>query len=122
MKLKVNANNEYAFTPDIGDNRKLPDGERFVVMLRRLNQTLHSGKWSAFGMDGTVSVDLKTKIRDHIIELKRPPVIDDGATQKELTVEMLLSDRYSELDDLVNQILAEINSMAPRRLNVDPKK
>lgn len=122
MKIKVSAKNRYDFIPDIGDNLKLPDNEKFVIVLTRLNQVLNSGKWSHFGADGSVSVNLKQKMIDHIIEFKRPPLIDDGVSQKELTVEMLLSDRYPELSDLVNQILGEINANTGRKPEIETKK
>jgi hypothetical protein len=112
MKLKVNAENRYNFIPDIADNRKLPESERFVVVLRRLNATLNSGKWASYETEGGVSINMVHKIKDHIIEFKNPPMLDDGSSQFLLTPEILLSEKYGALNDLIDQIVDEINKIS----------
>jgi hypothetical protein len=123
MKLKVSAKNEYKFVPEIGGNRNAPESEKFVVIMRRLNQTLNNARWTSFGKNGEVYVDIRKTISDHIVRLINPPLLQTSeGNEIELTIDILLSDTYPELDQLIEQIAAEVNRLAVTRETKDVKK
>ncbi len=123
MKLKVSSSNEYKFYPSISGNRELPEGERFTVVLRRINQTLATGKWTLYNSKGGVSLDVSSKIRDHIVRFKNPPIIQiDGKEERELTVDDLLSDKFPELSDIIDEVVNEINDISMTKIDARETK
>jgi hypothetical protein len=123
IKLKVNANNEYRFIPDIGDNLKLPDSDKFVVVLKRMSIALNASNWIHYKSDGSMEPDIRAKLRDHIIRFENPLLLDDGGKQIDLTIDILLSDKYTALDDLLGQIIDKINEISSKgRTGIEIKK
>ncbi len=115
MRIKVNADNEYSFTPDIFENMKVPESERFKIVFRKLNQTLCSDRWISYTMDGKkeMLINMRGKIRDHFVRLVNPPTLQiDGKTEKEMDIDDILSERYTELSDLVSQMITFIGTLS----------
>lgn len=123
MKLKVSSSNEYKFYPSIGGNRSLPEGERFAVILRRINQTLATGKWTMYNGKGSVSLDIASKIKDHIVRLVNPPtILIDGKEERELTIDDLIADKFPELSDVIDEIVNEINDLSAVKVDARETK
>jgi len=115
MKINVNSQNNYKFYPDISDNLNLSEDKRFVVIVRKVNQTLSSGKWTHYGRTENeidMEIDLRAKVKNQIVRIENPPLLKiDGKTEKELTVDILLSDDYSELFPIVSQLIEFLNKI-----------
>lgn len=113
MKITVSTKNEFPFHPDIADNLKMDSKDQFTVVLRKLNDTLHSRKWATFKRDGEFDIDLQKKIKAHIVELINPPILapKDGSKEIELTIDILIDSDYPELFNLTHQIIDEINRL-----------
>jgi hypothetical protein len=123
MKIAVSSINEYCLTPDIGNNLKEPKEKQFKIFLKKINSTLMSGKWAHFEKDGEFQINLKSKIKEHIIRIENAPMldVDGGKKQEEMTVDIMMSDKYSELFGLQNQIVEFIGKLE-REGTVETKK
>jgi hypothetical protein len=128
LKLKVSGKNEFPFYPDVeldkGQNLELPEKDRFTVVLKKLSRTIHGDEWSTYDKDGIIqSVDVVKCIEMHFVEFINEPdiEIESIGKVKKLTLKMLLSDDYPELDFLVDMILKQINEINMRE-EVDLKK
>lgn len=108
MKIAVSSKNEFKVIPDIADNLELPEGEQFVVVMRKLSQ-LQSGEWSTVNADNEVNVDIKKKLAMAIVRLENAPTIDiDGVEQTELTKDILIDSTYPELYGLQMLLISEV--------------
>jgi len=115
MKIKVNAANEYSFTPDVFNNMKLPEVEQFKIVFRKLNQTLCSDRWVSYSMGrkNEMIINMREKVRDHIVRFVNPPTLQiDGKEEKVMDIDDLLSEKYPELSDLVSQIVSFIATLS----------
>ena len=105
MRISISSQNEYAFTPDVFGNLELPDDEQFQIICRRVDNTLYADRWSSFNFSGELVINPREKIRSHIVKFVNAPMLSvDGKTEKELTIDELLSGKYIELSDLVAQL------------------
>jgi hypothetical protein len=116
MRIKVNVSNEYTFTPDIFENMKQAEAERFKIVFKKLNQTLCSDRWISYTLDGSkkeMLINMRDKIRDHFVRIINPPTIQvDGKTEHEMTLDDILSEKYPELSELVSQIISFIGTLS----------
>ena len=112
MKLQVNSTNEFTFCPDVSDNLQKPEGERFAIILKKVNRTLQSNKWASFDAEGGININMAEKIRAQIVKLVRPPILlIDGKEEREMTVDDLLGDTFPALFPIVEQLVEEINKL-----------
>lgn len=114
MILKVTGNNERIYTPDLGDNLKQDIEKQFSIKVRKLSLSVHSDKWTK-GLTGSdesgITIDLKKYIKEHVIGLINPPILQDGKNEIELDMELLFSDKYEELYVVIEDLLAYIQDM-----------
>ena len=107
MKIAVSTKNEYPFYPDIENNLELPVKDRFAIVCRKINQAMTSGSWSNYTEDGELIIDIKSKLRQHIVRIDNAPVlnIDDGADTREMTIDDLLGSDFPELYDIATELM-----------------
>jgi len=107
ITINVLTNNEVMFVPKLWGNEKLPFQQQFKVYLRRRDQMLRFNNWIA---DGKFS--LSEKLKDCIVKFENPPMlVNEKKENIELTVEILVSEKYKGLDDLILAITERINEM-----------
>jgi hypothetical protein len=104
MNISISGKNEVYFYPKIENNLELAEKDRFCIVLRKLNRTMHADKWARYS-EGDVQISLLKRIQAHMIRLINPPTLqlEDG-TEKALTIENLLNEEYSELFSLLVEI------------------
>ena len=119
MKISVSSTNEIPFTPDIYGNMDLDEKDRFTIIFRKLNSALNTGTWAKFESDGSMNIDLKSKIKSQIVRIDNPPaLVTEKGKEIELTVDILLSDDFSELYEIVSQVVEAINDIEAGGLNI----
>lgn len=113
MKITVSSKNEFEFYPDIAGNLELEPSKRFTIIVRKLNNVLHSSRWASVDTDGHVDVNLSNRVKEHIVRLVNPPMldIDGGKSERELAVDDLINPEFSELFDIVEQLVYFINQL-----------
>lgn len=108
MTIEINSKNEYTVFPDVQDNLKKPEKERFAVVLHRIGRYKMNN--AALRRDG-VGEDGKPKfhydsvdfLRASIKRLVNAPMLqDEGGDLHEMTVEDLLA--VPELDGIAIQV------------------
>lgn len=98
MEIKINKTNRFNFYPDVQNNLDLPEKDRFCIVVKKLNTTMHYGKWSTPGDDGKTNVDMGKYYKEHIVELINAPTINiDGKEKRALTADDFLGDEMKEL-------------------------
>ena len=122
MRINVNSSNTFKFYPDIEGNLSLPEDKRFTIVVKKVNQSLTSGKWTKFSEGGNVEIDMRAKVKNQIVRLENPPLLRvDNKTEKELTIDVLLGDEFSELYPIVIQLIEFMNKME-REGGIETKK
>ena len=116
MEIKVSLNNEFEFIPDIENNRELD--APWTIVIKRVNRSLSAGQWASLTDDGQVAVSIAAKIKTHIVEMKNSPILVNGDMREELTVDVLLSDKYKELYDVVDQLHVFISDLESDSLDI----
>jgi hypothetical protein len=120
MKLVVSSKNEFNFIPDIANNKDIADKDKFIVVMRKVNRSLDSDKWTTFDKEGSFDISYRDKLKAYIVKFVNPPILSiDGVEEKELTVDMLLNSSYPELDILIDQLVDKMNDLD---LGIDIKK
>jgi hypothetical protein len=106
MKISVSSKNEFKFYPDVWGNMDLEEKERFAVVVKKISRALGVSKWTKFDTDGNIEVDLDGRIKSQIVKLINAPLleIDGGKKSEVLTIDILYSGLYTQLDPLLSQI------------------
>jgi len=117
MEILINAKNEYDFIPDIFGNGNLPDGQKFKIVMQKVNGTLHSGEWSSFDKDGNLLIQLHKKLKKHIVSFINPPKLRIGGIVRDLTIDDIIDEKFPELYELVNLLVEEMNRLDSERID-----
>ena len=113
MILKVSSQNEFRFYPDISNNMELPENERFTVVLKRLNNVLNAKVWTSYTKEGGIEIDILKKYKKHIVKIENAPLLQmESGEQRELTIDDLFNEEFTELEIILNQIVDEINRLS----------
>jgi hypothetical protein len=123
MKISVNSKNEFKFVPDIFNNLELDSKDQFVIVFKKLS-ALDENNYTIYNKeDGKVRIDLRERIKASIVRLENPPTleIDDGESEVELTVDILLSGKYNALFALEDMLIMEIKKL-DEETNLNVKK
>jgi len=115
MKLSVNSKNEYYFYPDVADNLEKEEKERFTIVVKKINPALIGTDVYIYNDNNEfVGVNNAIRLKSHVKELRNPPILQvDGVEERELTIEDLFSDNYTELYSIVlelNMFIHKLNT------------
>jgi len=127
MIIDVKARNERIFIPEFGGNQKLDPQTQFKIKVKKLNQTIYSNRWSTMtnnnDNDIEISIDYIDRVKAHVIGFVNPPMLQITETeQKELTIDILLSDDYEVLFPIVEELHYFINDLYDEEDETETKK
>lgn len=108
MEIQISNKNEFKFSPNIGDNRKLPEDKQFKLIYKKLNNRLHSSGWTSFDKDGKFKYDLFEKAGVHLIEIENPITLNFAGNKVPVTIDHLTNGKHYELYDIIDQFIDEI--------------
>lgn len=122
MKLTVSSKNEFTIIPDIADNLEKPSEEQFKIIFKKLSG-LSDNAWTKIdSKTQSISVELGLKYKQQIIRIENPPILSiDGEIEEELTIDIMLSDKYPELFELQSIIIKEITAIEEKK-GIEAKK
>jgi len=106
MKLNVSSKNEFYFYPDVADNLKLEEKDRFTIVVKKVSAALSGTDWFKYDEDDKyLGVDNKAKIKSQIKEIRNAPILlVDGDKEKELTIDDLMDGIYPELFEIITEL------------------
>jgi dissimilatory sulfite reductase (desulfoviridin) alpha/beta subunit len=121
MDINVSTNPDVIFYPDFENNLELPESQRFGVVLKKINQELHSHKWVYQNDKGERDLDWRLWAKAHVLRLVNPPgLIIDGKNKRLMTINDIFGDEFLGLVDIAEQINKKIIDM--RYEDLDTKK
>ncbi|MCP3679337.1 MAG: hypothetical protein GY782_03350 [Gammaproteobacteria bacterium] len=123
MKLSVSSTNEHYYYPDIENNLKLEEKDRFAIVVKRVNPTLSGSEWVVINDKGEVAgIDNRKRIKSQIKKLVNAPVLDIEGKEREMTIDDLLSDSYPIFYDVVTDLNIFMGKLDEKGGEVETKK
>jgi hypothetical protein len=113
MQLQVSSKNEFKHYPDVENNLELPENERFAIVFKMLNLTLHAKQWTKYNEDGSYKdIDTLLLYKTHTMRIDNPPdLLDENGETHLLTVDLLFSEQYPELNEILGDYIDAINQV-----------
>lgn len=111
MRLTISTKNEFCYVPDIADNLKLPDGQKFKIIVRKINHAI--APVEIRDDDGNIKpIDMKDRVRRHIVRLENPPELSiDGKLTRQMEIDDLFNEDFSSLFPIVEGLIVFIGKI-----------
>lgn len=88
------------------DNLEKEEKDRFTIVVKKVNAALEGSRWLKLEENNTYSLNNEAKLREYIKGFKNAPILQiDGKTEREMTIDDLLGDKFPALF----QIVADLN-------------
>ena len=114
MKLTISSKNEYYFYPNVGDNLKKEEKDRFTIVVKKVNPALVGSNWFIYNdKNEYVGINNAVKLRSHVKEIKNAPILLIDGEEREMTIDDLFSNDYTELYQIVldlNQFISKLDT------------